>query len=190
MVQVAITARNPLDSAIRIWGVGIDKVPTGNWTKDESVVKATKRSGELWNSNLQLADGKHKLYFIISQTVLSNGTYQGEALFDTAGFNFQGVDNDSLAIFDVTVKGGKASRTSGTSATTKPTDVQTEPTKTGFTSKASAQLAGIKNKLYSVKLWNRMDWVKAIVVTVAIVGAGFGIYWIVKRMKNGKRRRF
>jgi hypothetical protein len=100
MVKAAITARNPSDSQTRFWGLGIDRVPRGNWIKDDAIIKSSRHQGDPWVFDLPIPDGKHTLYFIVSQTDLSIPGYNGEALFDKAGFTIQGVDNDTINSFE------------------------------------------------------------------------------------------
>lgn len=183
MVNAAITARNEADNSIRQWGIGIDTIPTGNWLKDESVIKSTKRSGDLWNVDIPLSNGKHTLYFIISQpNSLDLGTYTGEALFDIAGFNFVGVDNDSVAAFAVEVSDGKAKRASGTPATTDPTDLEDG-------GRLSRILNFLKNPLAKIE-WDRKTWLKAGLVTGVSVGAVVSAAYILPKVRNRGRRKF
>lgn len=183
MVSASITARDQLDNGLRIWGLAIDTPPTGNWLKDASVIKASKNSGDLWSTVLAIPDGRHTLYLIISTTQASNGTYSGEALFDTAGFSFEGVDNDSVAAFDVNVKGGKATRASSSSRI-GPTDVNTE-------SPYRRKLLGLYQSIKDMRHWNKSQTAKFVgslvaVGTILVVG-----YIVYKRMRmNGFRRGF
>lgn len=181
MVQVAITARNPTDGTTRIWGLSVDEIPSGNWLKNSTIVKSDKKTGDLWNTNLQIPDGMHKIYFIISQTP-GPTTYAGEALFDTAGFNFSGVDNDSIVAFDVNVKNGKATRATGVPATTGPTDVPV----------ANRFLTPIKSRLYSLGdkvKQTKMTW-NTVIVGLILAGSGAAILYYLKRSKKIGRRRF
>lgn len=180
MVQVAITARNPSDGNTRVWGLSVDSIPTGNWLKDGSIVKADKKTGELWSTNLQIPDGMHKVYFIISQTP-GLGTYSGEALFDQAGFNFNGVDNDSLVAFDMLVKNGKATRSTGVPATTGPTDI---PGANKFITPIKTRLYNLGDKIRQVKLtWKHAGW-----AAFLIGGTLTGLYLYKRMNKNGRRR--
>jgi hypothetical protein len=99
---------NPEDGFSRSWGLGIDTIPTGNWLKDPAIIKQNgMKSGETWKFNFTLVDGKHTIYFIISQTPGLLGSYQGTAMFgDKAEFSFLGVNNDSVAAFEINVTGG------------------------------------------------------------------------------------
>lgn len=181
MVQVAITARNPTDGTSRVWGLSADKIPSGNWLKDPTILKMSRKTGELWNTQMQLPDGNHKVYFIVSQTP-GLGSYSGEALFDVAGFNFNGVDNDSLVAFDILVKNGKASRSTGASASTNATDITTG---NKFTTPIKARLFALGDKIRSVKL----TWKHAGLVVI-LVGGIFTALYLYKRVyrRNGRRR--
>jgi hypothetical protein len=181
MVQVAIAARNPTDGTTRVWGLSVDSIPTGNWLKDSNIVKTDKKTGELWNTNLQIPDGSHKIYFIISQSP-GLGSYDGEALFDVAGFNFSGVDNDSIVAFDVIVKNGKASRATGVPATTGPTDL---PTTNRFYTPIKSRLFMVGDKIRKVKL----TW-KHGVGAIILVGGTLSAIYLYKRMYKKGRRRF
>jgi len=115
MPMAQINARNNLDTSLRYWGIGIDKIPTGNWLKDADIVKAQRYQGDLWQPELNMSDGKHVLYFIVSQTDPSRGGYDGDAVIGEAGFNFKGIDNDTAARMPVIVAGGKIKRDSSSS---------------------------------------------------------------------------
>jgi hypothetical protein len=184
MVEVAITARNANDNAVRAWGLGIDKIPTGNWLKDDSVIKSNQKSGDLWKRSLDLSDGDHTLYLIISQTPGQLGTYMGEALFDAAGYNFAGVDNDSVAAFEMKVSKGKATRKGGVPATTGPTDIPT----TG-TSFLQGKFGGLGRLGANIKAWNKDSWIK-----VGYVSGGLAVtvvlFFVGKRILKGRKRRF
>ena len=182
MVQAAITARNPGDGTARVWGLSVDKIPSGNWLKDPTIVKSSKKTGELWNLNLQIPDGMHKLYFIVSLTPNTNGTYAGEAIFDQAGFNFQGVDNDSLVSFDVNVKGGKATRATGVPATTKASDVPTSP---GFIAPIKSRIMNLGDKLKTSKY---ATWRNAGIATAVVIVAPIAFFYYRKMMRKGRRR--
>jgi len=179
MVQVAITARNPADGNTRVWGLSIDEIPSGNWLKNSAIVKTDKKTGELWTTNLQIPDGRHKIYFIISQTP-GLGTYSGEALFDQAGFNFSGVDNDSLVAFDVLVKSGKAVRSTGVPATTGADDID----KPKFYTPIKARLNEVGDKVRGIT-WS---WKHGVGIAVIIGGTLGGLYLYKKMSKNGRRR--
>lgn len=186
MVKALITARNPNDSMIRVWGLGIDKLPVGNWLKDPSIVKVNKRSGELWETDLPLSDGKHVLYFIISQTDPPLGGYTGEALFDGpapkdgAGFNFNNIDNDTIAEFPVTIKSGKATRDGSATSTTQ----EVPENRPGVTTKVRNVLSGIKTKVTDA---NKKQL--AMYGGIAIA-AGIGGYVGYKLIVAKKRKRF
>lgn len=181
MVQVAITARNPTDGTTRVWGLSVDSIPSGNWLKDSTIVKTDKKTGELWNTNLAIPDGMHKVFFIISQTP-GLGTYSGEALFDTAGFNFNGVDNDSIVSFDVNVKNGKATRSTGVPATTGPTDINGG---NKFLAPIKSRLYALGDKMRTTKLkWQHVGW------AAILIGGSLTALYVYKRMmkRNGRRR--
>lgn len=184
MVEVAITARNPNDNSIRAWGLSIDKIPTGNWLKDDSVIKTNKKSGELWKTNIDVPDGDHTVYLIISQTPGDLGTYDGEALFDQAGYNFAGVDNDSVAAFDMSVSKGKAKRNKSTPATTGPTDIP------GESSPFKSKLGSLSRVATKIKAWERDTWIKAGIVGAVSAVSILVIAVVAKRLKNGNGRRF
>lgn len=183
MVQAQITARNPLDNGLRSWGLSIDQPPTGNWLKDESVIKSQQLSNSLWSRALAIPDGRHTLYFIVSTSQVENGTYSGEALFDTAGFSFEGVDNDSVAAFDINVKMGKATRASASSRI-GPTDLPTEGV-------VKAKFRGLIQSIKDMRHWNKQQTMKAIASLIAVGVVVVVVYIVVKRMKlNGFRRGF
>lgn len=120
-----ITARSPGDNSLRTWGVSIDTKPSGNWRKDDSVITSERHSGDLWNVDLPIADGKHTVYFIVSDTDPQSGGYDGSGILDQAAFNFKGIDNDTISAWPIVVKDGVAkSGQPSTQATSQ--DIETE----------------------------------------------------------------
>jgi hypothetical protein len=180
---------NPEDNFSRTWGLGIDNVPTDNWLKDPSIIKQSGiKSGEKWEFNFQLTDGKHVVYFIISQTPGALGSYAGEAIFgDKARFTFVGVDNDSVAAFEVNVRGGNFTKT-GKSNQAPVTDIPTKGTFIPNLKGRFSFLRGIplllKNRTFPgtshVNAWN-------VLIGTIIVASGAGIVIGVKRRM---KRRF
>jgi hypothetical protein len=180
MVKASITARNQADSSIRFWGLGVDKIPRGNWAKDEGIIKSSRHQGDPWIFDVPIPDGDHILYFVVSQTDNSIPGYSGEALFDEAGYNFTGVDNDTIAEFPVIVKNGLAKR-KGASSQSKLDDIP-ENTQSGFKSKLSRITSGVKK----IKDWDRAMWVKTGVASGIVIGGGLATYVTYKRMKKGR----
>jgi hypothetical protein len=180
MASAMINARNPLDSGLRIWGLGIDKIPSGNWLKDESIIKSDRHQGDQWDFDVALSNGKHTLYFIVSVTDPTKGAYSGEALFGKAGFTFAGVDNDSVAQMDVVVKGDSVTRADGKDS--KTTDIDTTD--------SSSKFNGFKKfgtKIASIKDLSRDTWIKIAAIGGAIGGGVIVAYLVLGRKK---RRRF
>jgi hypothetical protein len=187
MVKVAITATDPKDSSNRIWGLAIDSPPEGNWTKNAMIYQAVKQSGQLWNFDLPLSDGKHTLYFIVSAP---NGKalYDGEALFDEAGFTFDNVDNDSIAPFNINVVKGKASKATGFGTITSPLE---NPGTKSFDGVGRFLKSGA-SKLKGLSTMNRDTAVKvggavAAVVVLVIISI-LGLKWAKKKNGFGRRR--
>lgn len=185
MVLTAITAVNPEDTFSRTWGLGIDVIPTGNWLKDPSIIKQpAMKSGETWKFDFNLVDGKHTVYFIISQTPGALGTYQGEANFgDKARFTFVGVDNDSVAAFEMNVAGKKFFKVS--SGSSDP--VQDIPTTSGqFIPNIKGKFSFLRGIPLALKgkgsgQWNAWN---AVIVTVVGVGGIVAALGLRKRMKR------
>lgn len=183
MVKAQIHARNPQDNVLRIWGLGIDKIPTGNWLKDPAVLKSNRHQGDMWEFDLNVPEGKHVLYFIVSQTNPDKGGYEGEALFGQAGFSFKGIDNDTIAEFPVMMKGSKLTRDSAVSQA-KSTDIET----TSTSSSGFHPWQTIKGTVTKVKTSVTAEPKKYIViggVIVAVPLIGFAAWKMYK-----KKRRF
>jgi hypothetical protein len=175
-----INARNPLDGNLRIWGLGIDKIPSGNWLKDGSIIKSERHQGDRWDFDVALSEGKHTLYFIVSVTDPTKGAYNGEALFGNAGFTFAGVDNDSVAQMEVVVKGDSVKRADGRDS--KTTDIET----TGSSSKFGG-LMRLGTKIAGIKDLSKDAWIK-IATASGVIGGGAVVTYLVLNRK--KRRRF
>lgn len=152
MGLVTIKATDPLDSYLRNWALFIDTPPVGNWGKQQGLISTQKKSGSTWSQSVPISDGKHKVYFIVSLTDATLGTYSGTAIFDNAVFSFAGVDNDSVAVFDIDVKNGKASRVGGVNSTT--TDL-VPPGVTGVTNTWQEKAKEAFRKMTHPKEWTK-----------------------------------
>jgi hypothetical protein len=182
MVKAQIIANNPEDSAIRTWGLSVDKIPRGNWRKDESVIQAERNEGDLWEFDFLPADGDHVLYFVVSQPSNMGGGYDGVATFDTAGFNFKGADNDTIMEFPVTVKNGKATRNSPKS---QASTQDVPENKAGVNSARLAKLKAFGSKVKGIKDWTRKQQATAAgIVTVIGLGIGFAAWFFGKKKKR------
>lgn len=182
MVKVAIQATNPSDSSIRTWGLAVDNPPEGNWTKNNMIYQAQKQSGDLWQFDLPLTDGKHTLYFIVSQPPSMPEKYSGEILLDNTSFGFSDVDDDTISPMDINVSGGKVTRATGSSYETKPKDIGD-----GRWSTVSRGLGKVKTRLTSI---DKNTWIKIIGTGVAITASVVVtvLAWRWRRSKKGFRR--
>lgn len=182
MPSVVFTARNPLDTTLRYWGIGIDKLPVGNWLKDPDIIKSQRYQGDVWSPEIGLSDGKHVLYFIVSQTDPLRGGYEGEAAFPSSGtgFNFRGIDNDTVATLPVIVKGGNIKRDQNASQAVDK-DIP-ENAFSGF-SKGGQVLGSLAARMKDAWANKKKEiGIVAIVIVVAV-----GAICIFKRLKGKSR---
>lgn len=113
MVKFSIVANNVKDPFARRWLLSVDNVPAPNWPLtanfDGSSFIENRVQGQLMTKELNLPDGKHIVYFAVSVPNASEwGTYSGGIQMDDVAGEFNGVDVDSVAAFEITVKGNKA----------------------------------------------------------------------------------
>lgn len=181
MVEAIINAQNPRDNALRFWGIGIDEIPRGNWVKDESVIHSTKSSGESWVSNVPLADGKHVLYFVVSQPNGPLGGYSGEIALGSTSFEFDSVDTDTVFAFEVDVKDGKVK------TSTKGSNLETEEGGNGSNSRWNI-FSQAGKKFSGMKTWMQQNQRKTIIIFAGIGLGGVGAYLLFRYFDNKKKR--
>lgn len=178
MVEAVVEARNANDNSLRYWGLSVDKLPSGNWVKDKSMVVAARKQTEPWLVNLDIADGKHTVFFVISQTSPEIGGYDGEIALGGASFTFDGVDNDTINGFDIEVKNGKVMSTSKTGR-----DIETNEDGSHSWTEPFRKIGGAFQKI--------PEWVKEKQEIAALVALGVGVAgatsYVLYRKYKGKR---
>lgn len=175
-MKASIVARSPGDNSLRTWGISIDKVPTGNWRRDDSIIKSERHSGDEWVLDIPVPDGDHKLYYIVSDTSRESGGYAGEVLLDTAGFNFTGIDNDTISEWPIKVKNGVATRGQPSSQATSE-DIET-------TSNRFGSLRELGNRIKNMTRQQKQKTVTYGGIAVAIPVAAYVIYKVAKKSRR------
>lgn len=178
MVEAIIDARNPRDNALRYWGISVDQIPRGNWVKDKAVISAAKDQNKPWIVDVPVSDGKHIIYFVVSQPNGELGGYDGQIAFGGESYNFEDVDTDTVFGFEVDVKNGKV-KSEGKGST-----IETE-----LESKSKFDVLGsIKGGLK--KAYSAMDNAntKTALIITAVVTGGIGGYAAYKKYSKKSRR--
>jgi hypothetical protein len=109
MVKIGVVANNERDSFERRWLIVVDKLPPLNWSLSAnfdgvSFVEAHTQ-GQLMQTQLNLPDGKHTIYFAVSVPDSGEwGTYSGGIQMDGVSGEFTGIDVDTVAAFEIEVK--------------------------------------------------------------------------------------
>lgn len=142
----------------------MDKTPqVPGWEKDSSGTVEVHQSGDTMSADISMSDGNHKVYLIISQDGgPAYGVYGGQASFDGKTAQFNGIDYQTVQVFDLTVKGNIV------------TTEKAESTTPGSTS----------DKLTQAKDWIKDHW-KWIVGIASTGGLVFGV--VLASKKNGRR---
>lgn len=132
-----VKASDPTDSFKRDWLIIADQVPIApDWTKNADT--EIHGSGDVMSRDLTLTDGKHKVYFVVSQSGgVTYGKYSGDIQFDTKSAHFDGVDEYSPVGFNLDVKDNAVVSESSTAAASSTTDKAT-----AFVKKYWKQIAG------------------------------------------------
>lgn len=143
MVNVTVQAVDPTDQYLRYWGILVDQVPGQGWDIPGPNVE-THRTTNTMTKVLQLPDGKHTIYFVVSNPtgVQSIGTYSGTINIDGISQQFSGVDVAHPFAIDVNVSNNVATKT-GSSTQSGGAQGQLS----NMTAKAKAFWAAHKNKI-------------------------------------------
>lgn len=176
MPKFTVAANNDRDPFKRRWLLSVDNLPPANWPLvsnfDGVSFIENHTQGELMSVNLNLPNGKHTVYFATSAPASGQyGTYSGGIQMDGIAGEFNSVDIDTVAAFEIEVKDNKAVKRLNQAAQDIPGAV------TG--KKMSAALNRVKAFTTKNSKW-----------LIVGVGAAAGIttltYFLMKR-RNGRR---
>lgn len=192
MVNIVAIASDPQDIHPRKWIMWYDYEPTTEWDSLASLqaedavdklieIHESRYSGDTQTGQIDLPDGKHSIYFGISQDGgPSFGTYSGTISFDGISKTFAGFDVNVIGKWDVNVKNNAVVSLVGQS---------TPGVKLGFLDKIKGGLMFVetefKNGMTHEFIMAHWPYLAA-GVAVPIVGGG--TYLILKK-KFGKGRR-
>jgi hypothetical protein len=174
LVKFIVVANNEKDPFKRRWMLSIDNVPPPNWPLvsnfDGRSFIENHTQGEMMSTDLSLPDGKHVVYFAVSAPQDgSYGMYSGGIQMDSVSGEFNSVDVDTVAAFEIEVKGNKAVKRVG-SAAQELKDTQ----------------ARVMAPLAKIKAYATRNSKMLIVAVLAGAGATAGIYFF-QRAKYRRR---
>ncbi len=107
-VVIAVQANDAQDFAYRVWALYIDLPPGayvggGQWAAGPPAASETHVSGDTMSTSFPFPSGSHTLYFVVSATDPTLGSYSGTITVNGTVYNFSGVNANKPAVQAITV---------------------------------------------------------------------------------------